>query len=962
MNPVAEEIESYIGSSSMSGKDFLEHYGIRRRSGRYPWGSGKDPYQSGRDFLGRVEEMRKSGFTYTDENGKKWTGDPAIAKSLGYSTTDFRTVYAIAKDERRSDMVATARRLKEKEGMNNSEIGRKMGINESSVRSLLDPNSESKMKQARETAEFLKKQVDKKKMVDVGAGVERDLNISKEKLDQALFMLQAEGGYEVYGNRFPQATNRNQMTTQRVLCVPGTTHSDIYNFDKIQTVKDYISRDDGQTFEKKFHYPESLDSKRLAIRYKEDGGIDKDGVVELRRNVPDLSLGESRYSQVRIMVDGKKYIKGMAVYKDDSNFPPGVDVIFNTNKSKSVPKLEVLKDIKKDPDNPFGSLIKDADQGGQYWYTDKKGNRKLGLINKRSDEGDWGDWKDALPSQFLSKQSKAMAEKQLGIAKADKQAEFDSIMALTNPTVKKYYLHKFAEDCDSAAIHLKGASLPGQKYHVILPVTSMSEKEVYAPGYPDGSKLALIRYPHGGTFEIPICTVNNKNKEAISMIGKTSQDAIGINSKVADRLSGADFDGDTVMCIPTHDRGGKVKITSTHPLKGLEGFDPKMSYGGEKKVDANGKEHWYRNGSEYKLMKKTDTEMGKISNLITDMTLLGASEDKLARAVRHSMVVIDAEKHHLDYKQSEKDNNIAALKVEYQGKSTGGASTIISRAKGEVKVDKRQGRPKYNIKGKEWYDPSRPEGALIYKKADDATYTTHKLNKKTGEMEEVTVVRKTNSTKMAETDDAYTLVSQYRHPMEGVYADYANSMKHLANQARIEETKAGKIAYNKEAKRKYQTEVDSLTKKLEIAQSNVVKERAAQRMTYAAVQKKQNAAKEAGEVMKAKDVKKASQQALTRYREEVGSVSRRDRNIVITDNEWKAIQAGAISENILNKILNNCDPDSLRQKAMPKESKELNEAKQLRIKAMSASYTISQIADKLGISTSTVSKYLKGAN
>lgn len=962
MNPVAEEIESYIGSSSMSGKDFLEHYGMPHRSGRYPWGSGKDPYQSGRDFLGRVEEMRKSGFTYTDKNGKKWTGDPAIAKSLGYSTTDFRTVYAIAKDERRSDMVATARRLKEKEGMNNSEIGRKMGINESSVRSLLDPNSESKMKQARETAEFLKKQVDKKKMVDVGAGVERDLNISKEKLDQALFMLQAEGGYEVYGNRFPQATNRNQMTTQRVLCVPGTTHSDIYNFDKIQTVKDYISRDDGQTFEKKFHYPESLDSKRLAIRYKEDGGIDKDGVVELRRNVPDLSLGESKYAQVRIMVDGKKYIKGMAVYKDDSNFPPGVDVIFNTNKSKSVPKLEVLKDIKKDPDNPFGSLIKDADQGGQYWYTDKKGNRKLGLINKRSDEGDWSDWKDALPSQFLSKQSKAMAEKQLGIAKADKQAEFDSIMALTNPTVKKYYLHKFAEDCDSAAVHLKGASLPGQKYHVILPVTSMSEKEVYAPGYPDGSKLALVRYPHGGTFEIPICTVNNKNKEAISMIGKTSQDAIGINSKVANRLSGADFDGDTAMCIPTHDRCGKVKITSTHPLKGLEGFDPKMSYGGEKKVDANGKEHWYRNGSEYKLMKKTDTEMGKISNLITDMTLLGASEDKLARAVRHSMVVIDAEKHHLDYKQSEKDNNIAALKVEYQGKSTGGASTIISRAKSEVKVDKRQGTPKYNIKGKEWYDPSRPEGALIYKKADDATYTTHKLNKKTGEMEEVTVVRKTNSTKMAETDDAYTLVSQYRHPMEEVYADYANSMKHLANQARIEETKAGKIAYNKEAKRKYQTEVDSLTKKLDIAQSNVVKERAAQRMTYAAVQKKQNAAKEAGEVMKAKDVKKASQQALTRYREEVGSVSRRDRNIVITDNEWKAIQAGAISENILNKILNNCDPDSLRQKAMPKESKELNEAKQLRIKAMSASYTISQIADKLGISTSTVSKYLKGAN
>lgn len=962
MNPVAEDIESYIGSGSMTDEEHIEHYGIKRRSGRYPWGSGKEPYQSGRDFLGRVEEMRKSGFTYTDENGKKWTGDPAIAKSLGYSTTDFRTVYAIAKDERRADMVATAHRLKEKEGMNTSEIGRKMGINESSVRSLLDPNSEYKTKQSRETANYLKDQVDKKKMVDVGAGVERDLNVSKEKLDQALFILQAEGGYEVYGNRFPQATNRNQMTTQRVLCVPGTKHSDIYDYDKIQTVTDYISRDDGKTFEKKFHYPESLDSKRLAIRYKEDGGIEKDGVVELRRNVPDLSLGESKYSQVRIMVDGKKYIKGMAVYKDDDNFPPGVDVIFNTNKSKSVPKLEVLKDIKKDPDNPFGSLIKDADQGGQYWYTDKNGKKKLGLINKRSDEGDWSDWKDALPSQFLSKQSKAMAEKQLGIAKADKQAEFDTIMSLTNPTVKKYYLHKFAEDCDSAAVHLKGAALPGQRYHVILPVTSMSEKEVYAPGYKDGSKLALIRYPHGGTFEIPICTVNNKNKEAINMIGKTSLDAIGINSKVAERLSGADFDGDTVMCIPTHDKAGKVKITSTHPLKGLEGFDPKMSYGGEKKVDADGKEHWYRNGLEYKLMKKTDTEMGKISNLITDMTLAGAGEDKLARAVRHSMVVIDAEKHHLDYKQSEKDNNISALRIEYQGKSTGGATTIISRAKGETKVDKRQGSPKYNIKGKDWYDPSRPEGALIYRKADDATYITRKLNKKTGEVEEKVNTRKTNSTKMAETDDAYTLVSKYRHPMEVVYAEYANSMKHLANQARIEEDRTGKIAYNKDAKRRYQTEVDSLMNKLSVAESNTPRERAAQRMTYAAVQKKQNAAKEAGEVMKAKDVKKASQQALTRYREEVGSISRRDRNITISDNEWKAIQAGAISENVLKRILNNCDPDSLRQKAMPKTTTVLSDAKKNRIKAMSASYTIQQIADKLGVSTSTVSKYLKGAN
>lgn len=971
MNPVTEEIESYFGCSSMTDQEYLEHYGMPRRSGRYPWGSGEEPYQHSRDFLGRVEEMRKAGFTYTDEDGKKWTGDNAIAKSLGYSSTDFRTVYAIAKDERRAYEVGTAKRLKEKEGLSVSEIGRRMGVNESTVRSYLNPNSESRMKQARETANFLKTQVDKKGMVDVGTGVERELNITKEKLDQALFMLQAEGRYEVYGGRFAQVTNKGKMTTQRVLCKPGTEHKEIYDFDRVKTVNDYISRDDGKTFEKKFHYPESLNSKRLMIRYAEDGGINMDGVIQLRRNVPDLSLGESKYSQVRIMVDGKKYIKGMAVYGEDKDFPPGVDVIFNTNKSKKVEKLDVLKDVKNDPDNPFGSLIKDADQGGQYWYDSKTGerisgaadnpNKKLGLINKRSDEGDWTEWKDALPSQFLSKQSISLAEKQLGIAKAEKQAEFDEIRSLTNPTVKKYYLDKFASSCDSASVHMQAAALPGQKYHVILPITSLSDKEVYAPGYDDGSKLALIRFPHGGTFEIPILTVNNKNKDGINMIGKTSIDAIGINHAVADRLSGADFDGDTVMCIPTHDRGGKVKITSTPPLKGLEGFDTKLAYGGEKKIGPDGKDHYFRNGREYQIMKKTDTEMGKISNLITDMTLLGASEDELARAVRHSMVVIDAEKHKLDYKASEVDNNIAALKKTYQGKVTGGASTIVSRAKGEYDVVKRQGSPRINQKGKEWYDPTRPEGAYIYKKADDAEYTVKRFNKRTGEVEESTKTRTQKSTRMAETDDAYTLVSKNRHPMELIYADYANSMKNMANQARMEMVNTGKVAYNKDAKRMYQTEVYSLNEKLRIAELNTVRERSAQRMANATVAAKVKAAEATGETMKNKDVKKESQRALSRAREEVGSVSRKDRNIVITDNEWKAIQAGAVSETVLKRILNNSDPDSLRQKAMPKTTIELTPAKTARIKAMSSSYTIQQIADKLGVSKSTVSKYLKGA-
>lgn len=964
MNPVAEEILSYLGSATSLNEDSLKHYGMPRRSGRYPWGSGEDPYQHSRDFLGRVDELRKSGFTYTDEDGKTYSGDTAIAKSMGLSTTQFRTELGLAKDERRMYQVETAKRLRDKEGMGATEIGRKMGIPESTVRSLLDANSEERMKKARETADFLKARSKECAadggMIDVGAGVELELNISREKLNQALYLLEREG-YGVYGGRFEQATNPGKFTTQLVLCPPDIkpaegkkSPAEIYDLDKIHTVKEYISRDGGETYEKKFHYPESMDSKRLKIRYNEEGGLEKDGIVELRRGVADLSLGESRYAQVRILVDGTHYIKGMAVYSD--HMPDGVDVVFNTNKKKGTPMEKVLKEIKSDPDNPFGSAIKDINQGGQYWYTDKDGKKKLGLINKRADEGDWNDWADTLPSQFLGKQSLNMINKQLGLAKADKLDEFDKICSLNNPTVKKYYLEKFADECDAAAVNLKAAALPGQRYHVIIPINSLKDNEVYAPGYEPGTKLALVRYPHGGTFEIPILTVTDKNPTARRIIGTKSIDAIGINKNIADRLSGADFDGDTVMCIPTHDKAGKVKVTSTPPLKGLEGFDPKDKYQGEARIGDDGKTHYYQNGKEYRLMTKkgTQTQMGIISNLITDMTLAGANDEELAAAVRHSMVVIDAEKHHLNYKQSEVDNNIAALHKMYQGKTTGGAATILSKAKGEVSVDKRQGTPKINTKGKEWYDPSKPEGSLIYKTADDATYEVHKVNKRTGEVTTVTKTRTQKSTRMAETDDAYTLVSKGKNPKELAYADYANSMKALANKARIELVATGKIEHDPQAKSTYQKEYDSLMVKLNNAELNKTRERAAQRMSRSEV----NAKIKSGQIEKG-SAKKAGQQALTKYRTEVGSVSRRDRNIEITDKEWEAIQAGAISESKLKRILNNTDADKLRERAMPSATTKLSTARINKIKSMSASnYTLAQIAEACGCSVSTVKKYL----
>ena len=995
MNHVLEDILSYLGCSEWDEEDIM-HYGMPRRSGRYPYGSGENPYQHSRDFLGRIEELKKNGWEETPEN---------IMKEFGLSTTKYRIEKKICKDERRLDMVATAKSLKA-DGLGATEIARKMGLpNESSVRSLLNADSESRMMAARNTANFIKGEVDKYGMVDVGTSAEIDLNVSKEMLNTALYLLERDG-YPIYKGGIPQVTNPGQQTNQRVICKPGTEHKEIYQYEKVHLLNEdkMISRDGGNTFEKKWTYPESLDSKRLQICYKEDGGIEKDGVIELRRNVPDLDLGESRYSQVRIMVDGTHYLKGMAVYRDD--MPDGVDVIFNTNKSKDVAKMDVLKKIKNDPDNPFGSLIKDADQGGQYWYNDPKtGKKKLGLINKRADEGDWDDWSDALPSQFLSKQSIALATKQLNLAKQTKLAEYDAICALENPTLKKHFLDKFSKECDSAAADLKAAALPGQKYHVILPINDLKENEVFAPGYEPGTKLALIRYPHGGTFEIPIVTVTHKNETGKKMIGLDSIDAIGINSKVAERLSGADFDGDTVMCIPTHDPKGKIKIKSTDPLKGLEGFDPKIEYA-------------ERPGMQYLKKGNVGTEMGKISNLICDMTLAGAPPEDLAKAVRHSMVVIDAEKHKLDYKRSEKENGIAALNKKWRkivnedGEEDWGrgASTIISRAKGQTSIAKTQGTPKINIKGKEWYDPSRPEGALIYKKADDLYYPVRKPGKNPNEVTYTTVdgkkityrtddpeavakyapvknvtlkngkkvygstitnadgtisykvdYKKEKSTRMAQTDDAMSLVSYSKHPMEIKYAEYANYMKDLANRSRIEMEGTGKIAYDANAKRKYQSEVDSLMKKLAIAESNRPKERAANRLANAEVNKKIKEAEEAGNPYSNGDIKKLKQKALTKYREEVGSISRRERNIDITENEWKAIQAGAISEAKLKKILDNTDITKLREYATPKTTKQLSSAQIGRIKALSKSnYSLGEIAKKMGVSTSTVSSYLKG--
>lgn len=903
-------------------EDYLMHYGVKRRSGRYPWGSGKEPYQHSGDFLSRVNELKGKGMS-----------EKEICDTLGMTTTDYRMQYRRANHERRALLAARAQSLRE-DGLSLNQIADELGFaNDSSVRSLLNENTKARKSRADETAEILKKELEEKGVLDVGAGVERELGVSRQTLQEALFVLETQG-YSHFGVGIGQVTNKGQQTTYELISKSdkplNELQRDIYSDPSlIKSVSEYHSTDGGKTFNKR-EYPASIDSDRVGIRYGDQGGVDKDGVIEIRRGVKDLDLGNSHYAQVRILVDGTHYLKGMAIYSDD--LPDGVDIMFNTNKSSSTPKSSVLKPIGDDPNNPFGAYIK-AD--GQSYYDDPKGKytdpvtgkkQSLSAINKLKEEGDWDTMSKNLSSQFLSKQPTSLVRQQLNLTYKGYDDELASILALENPTVKKKLLQDFADTCDGAAVHLKAAALPRQSTKVILPVTSLKDNEVYAPTYKDGEQVALIRYPHGGVFEIPVLTVNNKNKGAIRTLGKNVTDAIGITPKSASQLSGADFDGDQVIVIPI---GSKSRIKSKQPLKELEGFEPKIVYSTEGKTNV-------------RLMKKSEVqkEMGMISNLITDMTLKGAPDSEIAKAVKHSMVVIDAYKHKLDYKQSEVDQDIATLKKRYQGYTTedgqqkGGASTLLSRRKQTVAVPERQGSPRIN-----------PDTGELEYKESGRTY----VDAKTGKVVKAT----TKVSSILNTPDVRTLSSGT--PNEEEYADYANKMKALANRARKEILATPRLQRNPSSAKTYAEEVQSLDSKLHLAALNAPRERQAQALANSVVKAQTEANPNIGK----KELRKLSQLAIEEARGAV-SASGRDTKIKITDREWEAIQAGAISDNKLSQILRYADKEQVRKLATPKTATQLTTAKINRIKSMQTmGYTIAEIADAVGLSSSVVSTYIR---
>lgn len=896
--------------------DELMHYGTPRHSGRYPWGSGENPYQSSTGLYGMAKQLKSQGMS-----------DKEIAESFGMSTREYKSAYSNAKNEVRAANRAEALRLKDK-GYSNTAIGKRMGVNESTVRSWMDEDIAERSSISKNTAKALKSAVDDKKYIDIGGGVENQMGISRTALDNAVKMLKDEG-YTVHYIQTEQL-GTGHKTSIKVLAPPDTTYSEVWNHKADIEFPGFHSEDKGRTIDK-IGKPVSISSKRIKINYAEEGGKDKDGVIELRRGVDDISLGKAKYAQVRIAVDGTHYLKGMAMYRDD--MPDGVDIIFNTNKAKGTPMLgekdnSVLKPMKKDQDNPFGATIKGERELvlAQRYYTDKNGKRQQSAINIVNEEGDWNTWRKSLSSQMLSKQSPMLAKKQLKLAYDLKQDEFDSIMKLENPVIRQQLLDKFADGCDSASVHLKAAGLPRQASKVILPFPSMKENEVYAPSFRDGEEVVLIRYPHGGTFEIPRLKVNNKVPDAKKTL-HNAQDAIGINAKVAERLSGADFDGDTVLVIPT----STAKIKTSKPLDGLKDFDPQRdykAYPGMPEVKGSG--------------FNKQQQMGNVSNLITDMTIKGATPDELARAVRHSMVIIDAEKHNLNYKQSAIDNNIAELKKKYQGGSNRGASTIISRASATayVPVRKEITNTKYMTDDeKKRYS----KGEKIYRETGE-TY----ISKKTGKE----VKRISKSTKMAETSDANTLSSGYL--IETVYSEHANKLKALANKARAESRSTDYIPYSKEAHVKYKDQVDSLNSKLNIALKNRPLERKAQLVANAKVKNVYAANPD----MDSDDLKKLKGRCLTEARLQTGASKQQ---IKIEPKEWEAIQAGAISTNKLKSIVQNSDLDVLKQLAMPREMRGVTPAQESRIKVLeSRGYTLAEIADAVGVSTSTINNVLQG--
>ena len=752
-------------------QDYLMHYGKGhddappgRGSGRYPWGSGNRKHQHSWDTMSRIDKLRAQGMEPKDiAKAMGWTMDEynketgkweKVGNTSKYKAEKEIAVHEIAMDKHEELLWYRSHNdPKTGEPYTTSEIARLMGFpNESSLRSYEKSSKNTADSPVFQAADKVKEAAKETGYLDVGKGTNLYLDITDDRMKTVLAVLEKEGYVVVNDVNVKQLNDSGNYTTRKILISPdqleGMSESDArklaYMALKENKVERFYDEQDKlmnaqKDGTEKHLDPVRIDPSRIQVRYDEQGGTAKDGMIEIRAKVdkdgnivpanPDLSLGlrpdgqPARYAQVRIAVDGGKelagdenptggmYIKGMAVYNVD--LPKGTDILVNSNKPESKGLAKALKPMEEASENPFGAATV------QRFYIDPKtGEKKLSAVqivgattmddHDAHVEGRWSQWSKNLPAQFLSKQNYSLVKQQLKVDVMKKEDEYETIMSIKQPVVKRQLLIDYAESCDKAAEELKGAPLPGQKTHVLIGSATLKDNECYCANYDTGTTVALVRFPHESPSQIPVLKVNNKNKEVKEMIGKTALDAVAINKTVANQMSGADFDGDNVLVLPmsrknkdgTFDRTYNIKAQKM--LEDLKDFDTE-EYGLSNprfskmcKKDKNGNPTDEPTYKYPKTEKAKGTEMGKASNLITDMYAKGCDDpQEIARAIKYSMTVIDSKKHKLNYKAAYEDMGIDELKKKYQthedGK-VGGANTLISKASSPVNVELKEWR------------------------------------------------------------------------------------------------------------------------------------------------------------------------------------------------------------------------------------------------------------------------------
>lgn len=721
--------------------DFLMHIGVGWDKGapgvgssRFPHGSGDNPFQRAKDFYERDMHYRAK---YPGMPPRFYAEKMGVVNVRGFNKGEVSVGLYTALRRDAESQVKMANRAKAlqmlAEGKSKVEVAEILGVRDTTVGNWARGDSLKKAEEAKKTKDLIREFTDQYKYVDISNNSNNGFFVDGKPVGEGALRAAAESlvkyeGYNIYPIQY-DLFGTDHKTTINVLAPPGVPYSEVS--DNKFSVKNPVTVDIVRDLESGdiMSYglkekPQSVSLDRIEVEYSSP----KDGLIELRPGVADISLGNKSYAQVRIGVDDTHYLKGMAVYNDD--LPPGVDIRFNTSKKEGTPlmapldnpdakqvfkPMKVLKDddgkvIGVDWTNPFGASIQDKSEittaAGQY--KDENGEWKRSAINVVREEGEWMDWSASLASQYLSKQPVETARQQLNLRLAEKKVEFEEICKLENPTIKKYLLEKFADECDGNAVDLKAAPFKGQQTCVLLPCPDLPDNECYCPRYPDGTNVVLVRYPFANYAESPMLTVRNTGSPGQKVFPPTATDAIAINGRRLGQMSGADTDGDHCIVIPLSD---KVKVKwSDRILPGLEGFDHKDIYAG------------------YEGMKKDkhsvyQKKMGVVSNLITDMSFQDFKEEHLVRAIKFSMVIIDAEKSGLDWKRCYKEMGIDELRRIYQrdaNEGKAGAGTIISRAKSPVEVKER----------KEWRigpDTIDAEGNKIYTDTEK-TYKKGKLD------------------------------------------------------------------------------------------------------------------------------------------------------------------------------------------------------------------------------------------